>query len=454
MRARQRAPPRHARPRSSRRRADDVAALVARHRRAAGRGGRRDRRLVRPLPRPHAVGPVRPRRARRAARRRATAGPCELLGAALPDLPAAVRASRLDQVGTLAHRHDRRLGVAPPARRAARSPLDDLAAELITTVAAVADRARSRPDRSTRDRPPLTTTTDAADTAAPLPRRTHGRPRAPRPGWVDEPYTRFTLRPLHADDRRRGRRRRRWPTLDDETFAELHRALLEWKVLFFRDAGLTAEQHHALGRRVGPARGAPVHQAAPRPQPDDGARRSCASRRAPTSAATRTCGTATSPGARCPSLGSLLRAIEVPDGRRRHAVGRHGRGVRLPRRRRSRSASTGSSPCTTGGHVRPRHGPPSSATPCVPTSRRSSTPSCAPTRRPGRKTLYVNAAFTQHIVGMDPDESDALLDQLYAPGLVPRVPVPLPLDARRRWRSGTTARRSTTPSRTTSRSAG
>ena len=62
-------------------------------------------------------------------------------------------------------------------------------------------------------------------------------PRVPA-GWVDEPFTRFELRPKS-------------PTigaevvgidlvdLDDETFAELHRALLEWKVLFIRDSGST-----------------------------------------------------------------------------------------------------------------------------------------------------------------------------------------------------------------------
>jgi taurine dioxygenase len=31
----------------------------------------------------------------------------------------------------------------------------------------------------------------------------------------------------------------------------------------------------------------------------------------------------------------------------------------------------------------------------------------------GRRTLYVNAAFTDHIVGLDPDESAALLELLY-----------------------------------------
>jgi taurine dioxygenase len=31
----------------------------------------------------------------------------------------------------------------------------------------------------------------------------------------------------------------------------------------------------------------------------------------------------------------------------------------------------------------------------------------------GRRTLFVNRFYTQHIVGLDPDESDRLLDLLY-----------------------------------------
>ena len=49
----------------------------------------------------------------------------------------------------------------------------------------------------------------------------------------------------------------------------------------------------------------------------------------------------------------------------------------------------------------------------------------------GRKTLYVNAIFTQHIVGLDADESEALLEVLYRQATYPRVPMPLPLDRRR-----------------------
>jgi taurine dioxygenase len=51
----------------------------------------------------------------------------------------------------------------------------------------------------------------------------------------------------------------------------------------------------------------------------------------------------------------------------------------------------------------------------------------------GRKTIYVNAAFTQHIVGMDPDESDELLTFLYAQAYYPEV------QCRFRWTPGALA---------------
>jgi taurine dioxygenase len=39
--------------------------------------------------------------------------------------------------------------------------------------------------------------------------------------------------------------------LDDATFAEIHRAHLDWKVIFFRDQPLTHAQHKAFARRFG-----------------------------------------------------------------------------------------------------------------------------------------------------------------------------------------------------------
>ena len=39
--------------------------------------------------------------------------------------------------------------------------------------------------------------------------------------------------------------------LDDDTYADVHRALLKHKVLFFRDQNITQEQHLAFARRFG-----------------------------------------------------------------------------------------------------------------------------------------------------------------------------------------------------------
>lgn len=51
----------------------------------------------------------------------------------------------------------------------------------------------------------------------------------------------------------------------------------------------------------------------------------------------------------------------------------------------------------------------------------------------GRRTLYVNSSFTTHIVGMDPDESAALLRHLFAQAHVPEYQI------RYRWAEGTVA---------------
>ena len=39
--------------------------------------------------------------------------------------------------------------------------------------------------------------------------------------------------------------------IDGETFDEIHRALLEYKVIFFRDQDITPEQHVAFAARFG-----------------------------------------------------------------------------------------------------------------------------------------------------------------------------------------------------------
>ncbi len=51
----------------------------------------------------------------------------------------------------------------------------------------------------------------------------------------------------------------------------------------------------------------------------------------------------------------------------------------------------------------------------------------------GRKSLYVNAVFTQHIIGMEPEESSTLLKQLFAQAAIPEY------QCRFRWRKNSLA---------------
>ena len=51
----------------------------------------------------------------------------------------------------------------------------------------------------------------------------------------------------------------------------------------------------------------------------------------------------------------------------------------------------------------------------------------------GRRSLYANAIFTSHVEGMPREESDALLERLYAEARVPEY------QCRLRWAPGTVA---------------
>jgi taurine dioxygenase len=228
-------------------------------------------------------------------------------------------------------------------------------------------------------------------------------PRVPT-GWVDEPYTRFELRPKS-------------PTigaevvgvdlcdLDDDTFADIHRALLEWKVLFFRDCGLDPLAHAALGARWGELEHHPFLTNRP-DQPTvvrfeknetvkgyENVWHSDVSWRA------------------IPSLGSLLRAVEVP-----------------PTGGDTLWADMGAAYDCLPDDVKERIDGLEAVHDWIDTFgagmsedqraalRADFPPSVHPVVRThpetGRKTLYVNAIFTNQIVGLEPDESDRLLEHL------------------------------------------
>ncbi|HZP28790.1 MAG TPA: TauD/TfdA family dioxygenase, partial [Acidimicrobiia bacterium] len=78
------------------------------------------------------------------------------------------------------------------------------------------------------------------------------RPLRRLPDGVEpEPYTRFTVTPLSPTIGAEIGGLALAEPLDDDLFGELDRALLEWKVLFFRDQPISSEQHRAFAARWG-----------------------------------------------------------------------------------------------------------------------------------------------------------------------------------------------------------
>ncbi len=260
------------------------------------------------------------------------------------------------------------------------------------------------------------TATTATPTSDASPGRSLSGPRVASrtpEGWEDRPYTRFGLNPLT-------------PTIgaevsgvrltdvDHELRAELHRALLEWKVLCFRDQHLTSAEHGAFARQWGELE---EHPFATRT-------RSFADRqRIDAPEVVRLEKDAMAKGRenlwhadvtwrRCPSMGAVLRAVEVPTvgGDTSWAdMGAAYDGLDDETKERIDGLVAVHDWVTTFGRamdpamrdgLRPHF--PAVEHPVVRTHPET-----------GRKTLFVNVAFTQHIVGLDDAEGPALLDHLY-----------------------------------------
>ena len=208
--------------------------------------------------------------------------------------------------------------------------------------------------------------------------------------------------------------------ITDDEIAAIRQALLDYKVLFFRDQNITTEQHLAFGRRFGELE---VHPFAIN-KPDH----------PEVLAITHD---ADHPGRENnwhsdvtwrlePSLGSILRCIECPpvggdtlfadmyaayDGLPQHIKDRvEGRVARhdfahFRNLLRHRGATDGEVAEMEAKYPNPEH-------PVIRTHPET-----------GRKGIYVNSAFTQEIVGLDPDESTELLQILYAQAQFPEYQV-------------------------------
>ncbi len=260
-------------------------------------------------------------------------------------------------------------------------------------------------------------------------------PRVPRrtpQHWAERPYERFTLRPLTPAIGAEIEGVRLAAGLDDELQAELHRALLEWKVLFFRDQVLDVDQHTAFARHWGDLEANPMARAGERaPLPGFEQVEGSPIARLKTGGYENVWHSDTT-WRETPSMGAVLRAVQVP------AVGGDtlwaDMGAAydgLPEDIRARIEGlvavhdwvhTFGRNMEEGLRDQLRVTFPPMEHPVVRTHPET-----------GRRTLFVNAAFTTRIVGLDADESADLLGFLYRQAAYPEY------QCRFRWAAGSVA---------------
>ena len=213
---------------------------------------------------------------------------------------------------------------------------------------------------------------------------------------------------------------------DEAVRAEIHRALLEWKVLFFRDQSLDAPGQRALARHWGELETNPLLE-----QGDDPAvvRFTKGGDGPATYENIWHADTTFRPN---PAMGALLRMVETP-----------------PFGGDTMWADMGAAYDNLTDEVRERIDDAVAVHDMVPGFTRFLEPGklsrlqevFPPVTHPvvrthpetGRRTLFVNSAFTTRIVGLPAEESDALLRHLFAQAHVPEYQV------RWRWSPGTVA---------------
>ncbi|WP_410658419.1 TauD/TfdA dioxygenase family protein [Amycolatopsis sp. lyj-112] len=244
-------------------------------------------------------------------------------------------------------------------------------------------------------------------------------------GAEERPYELFTLRPLGRVIGAEIDGVDLAEPLTPALHAELNRALLEWKVLFFRDQDITSAHQRAFASNWGDLETNPF---IPQGETED---------------TTRFTRSATMPAFEniwhvdvtfrpAPALGSVLRLIEVPPvGGDTMWADMAAAYDNLPEGIRARI----------DGLTAVHDFIPGFARFSDPESLRRRQDAFPPVEHPvvrthpetGRRTLFVNQAFTTHIVGIDRDESDRLLRYLFSRAHTPEFQV------RFAWRPGSVA---------------
>lgn len=210
-----------------------------------------------------------------------------------------------------------------------------------------------------------------------------------------------------------------------ELAAAVKAALLEHKVVFFRDQALSREQHIAFARHFGSLE---IHPATPKNQPD---REVLQIRHGPESRGSENFWHSDVTWRETPSMGSILRAIEVPPvGGDTLFANMALAYERLPDSTKEKIHDLIAVHDIARVFARRLNKRPEELHEQYPPMEHPVVRTHPETKE---RNVYVNGAFTSHIKGMDARESEQLLDGLYRSAWNPEV------QCRFKWRAGSVA---------------
>lgn len=213
--------------------------------------------------------------------------------------------------------------------------------------------------------------------------------------------------------------------LGDSVIAYIRQALLDHKVIFFRDQHLTQEQLLRFASRFGDLE---IHPATPKDQPNPEILRI---EHGPKSKGQENMWHSDVTWRAEPSLGSVLNAIEIPPvGGDTLFANMNLAYERLPEELRAKITGMTAIHDIARVFAKRLNKKPEELHDQYPPEEH---PVVRTHPETGLSTLYVNAAFTSHIVGMNPEESAELLERLYATAANPEI------QCRFRWTPGAIA---------------
>ncbi|HEY2301416.1 MAG TPA: TauD/TfdA family dioxygenase [Acidimicrobiales bacterium] len=215
--------------------------------------------------------------------------------------------------------------------------------------------------------------------------------------------------------------------LDDETFEEIDRALLEWKLLLFSDQHLTLDQHAAFAGRWGDI----VDDQLLFSKKDNPVDNLVVFTRDADTVGLENEWHSDGTFREVPPMGTVLRAVEVPPLGDTLYADMAAAYDNLPQEIKDQIDGLMALHDWSLGKYADKYGD------RLEEFRRIVPPVEQPVvmshPRTGRKTLFVNRLFTKSINGLDPDESDRLLDLLCRQAEVPEY------QCRHRWQPGSIA---------------